>query len=76
VFCFAQIGKPGARRKQMTASLITTRRSTGQLRAMLVRIAQAASQIDAYYRRFGPDQPCGFADPAGWKCSDGSLPAS
>jgi hypothetical protein len=68
-FCFAQIGKPGARRKQMSTSLITTRRSVGQLRAMLARIAQAASQIDAYYQRFGPDQPWGFADPAGWKCS-------
>jgi hypothetical protein len=68
-FCFAQIGKPGARRKQMSASLVSTRRSTGQLRAMLARIAQAASQIDAYYRRFGPDEPWGFADPAGWKCS-------
>ena len=68
-FCFAQIGKPGSRRKQMSASLITTRRAPGQLRAMLVRIAQAASQIDAYYRRFGPDEPWGFADPGGWKCS-------
>jgi hypothetical protein len=37
---------------------------------MLVRIAQAASQIVAYYERFGPDRPWAFADPAGWKCSE------
>lgn len=68
-FCFAQIGKPGARRKQMSVSFVTTRRSVGQLRVMLVRIAQAASQIVAAYERCGPDEPWGFADPAGWKCS-------
>ena len=68
-FCFAQIGRPGARRKQMSASLVTTRRPPGQLRAMLARIAQAASQIVACYERYGPDEPWGFADPGGWKCS-------
>ncbi len=68
-FSFAQIGKPGTRRKQVSATVITTRRTLKQRRAMLTRIAQAASQIDANYRRFGPDQPWGFADPAGWKCS-------
>jgi hypothetical protein len=56
-FSFAQIGKPGPRRKQMSASFVTTRRSIGQLRAMLARIAQAASQIAAAYERLGPDQP-------------------
>jgi hypothetical protein len=66
---FAQIAKPGRRRKQISASLITTRRTAGQLRGSLARVAQAASQIAAYYERFGPDQPWGFADPAGWKCS-------
>jgi len=68
-FCFAQIAKPGARRKQMAAALITTTRTVGQQRASLARIAQAASQIAAYYERFGPDEPWGFADPAGWKCA-------
>jgi hypothetical protein len=53
----------------MRASLVTTRRAPAERRAMLARIAQAASQIDTYYQRFGPDQPWGFADPAGWKCS-------
>ncbi len=68
-FSFAQIGKPGPRRKQMNTSFVTTRRSVGRLRAMLARVAQAASQITAAYERFGPDEPWGFADPTGWKCS-------
>jgi hypothetical protein len=49
---------------------VTTGRSTGQLRGALVRIAQVARQIVANYDRFGPDEPWGFADPAGWKCSE------
>jgi len=68
-FSFAQIAKPGKQRKQMSASFITTHRTTGQLRGSLARIALAASQIAAYYERFGPDEPWGFADPSGWKCS-------
>ncbi len=68
-FCFAQIGKPGKRRKEMSTALVATRRTPGQLRAVLARIAQAASQIAALYDRYGPDDPWGFADPAGWKCS-------
>jgi hypothetical protein len=69
-FCFAQIAKPGPRRKQIGASIVTTRRTVGQLRGALVRIAQVASQIVANYERFGPDEPWGFADPSGWKCSE------
>ena len=69
-FCFAQIAKPGPRRKQIGASLVTTGRSRGQLRGALVRIAQVARQIVACYERFGPDEPWGFADPSGWKCSE------
>ena len=69
-FVFAQIAKPGRQRKQMSAALITTRRTHGQLRAALARIALAAAEIDAYYRRFGPDRPWGFADPTSWKCSE------
>jgi hypothetical protein len=68
-FGFAQLAKPGRRRNQMSASLITTKRTAGQLRGSLARIAQAASQIVACYERFGADQPWGFADPTGWKCS-------
>jgi PD-(D/E)XK nuclease superfamily len=68
-FCFAQIAKPGPRRKEIGASIVTTRKSTGQLRGALVRIAHAARQIVACYERFGPDEPWGFADPTGWKCS-------
>jgi hypothetical protein len=53
----------------MSTSFVVTRRTVGQLRATLARIAQAASQIHALYERFGPDEPWGFADPSGWKCS-------
>src|SRR3954449_6741748 len=68
-FCFAQIGKPGKKRKTMSTAFVVTRRSAGELRATLVRIAQAASQIHALYERYGPDEAWGFADPSGWKCS-------
>jgi hypothetical protein len=56
-FCFAQIAKPGPRRKEIGASIVTTSRSTGQLRGALVRIAQVARQIVANYEHFGPDGP-------------------
>jgi len=69
-FCFAQIAKPGPRRREMSASIVTTRRTTQQLRGALARIAQLASQVVACYERFGPDRPWGFADPTGWKCSE------
>ena len=67
---FAQIAKPGARRKQISSALVTTTRTVGQQRATLARIAQAASQIHALYERYGPDEPWGFADPTSWKCSE------
>jgi hypothetical protein len=66
---FAQIAKPGKRRKQMSASLTGTTRTAGQLRGVLARLALAASQIAAAYERYGPDHPWGFADPTSWKCS-------
>jgi hypothetical protein len=66
---FAQIAKPGKRRKQMSASLVSTSRTTGELRGILARLALAASQIAAAYQHYGPDQPWGFADPTSWKCS-------
>jgi PD-(D/E)XK nuclease superfamily len=69
-FCFAQIAKRGPRRKEIAASLVCTSRTAGQLRGALVRIAQVARQIVACHERFGPDEPWGFADPAGWKCSE------
>lgn len=68
-FAFAQIAKPGKRRKTMTAMYVATERTPGQLRGMLARIARAASQIAVCYERFGPDQPWSFADPTHWKCS-------
>ena len=69
-FSFAQIARPGRQRRQISAALITTHRTCGQLRSSLARIALAASQIDVYYRRFGSDRPWGFADPTSWKCSE------
>jgi PD-(D/E)XK nuclease superfamily len=66
---FAQIAKPGKRRKQMAATVVRTRRTPGQLRGVLARVALAASQIVASYERYGPDQPWGFADPTSWRCS-------
>jgi hypothetical protein len=68
-FCFAQNAKPGPRRKEIGASLLSTSRSISQLRGALFRIAQVALQIVACYERFGPDERCGFADPSGWKGS-------
>jgi hypothetical protein len=65
---FAQIAKPGKRRKQMSATVVPTRRTAGQMRGVLARIALAASQIATAYERYGPDQPWGFADPTSWKC--------
>jgi hypothetical protein len=63
-FCFAQIGKPGKKRKTMSSAFVATRRTPAQLRATLARIAQAASQIHALHERYGPDEAWGFADPA------------
>lgn len=68
-FCFAQIAKPGPRRREMAASIVATSRSIGQLRGALARIAQAVSDTVASYERFGAEQPWGFTDPTGWKCS-------
>ena len=65
---FAQIAKPGKRRKQMSASL-GPMRTAEQLRGVLARVALAASQIAAAYQKDGADQPWGFADPTSWKCS-------
>ena len=66
---FAQIAKPGKRRKQMSASLTGTTRTAGQLRGVLARVALAASQIAAAHERYGPDRAWGFAEPTSWKCS-------
>jgi hypothetical protein len=66
---FAQIAKSGAKRKQMSTSLVGTGRTTGQMRGVMARLALAASQIAAAYERYGPDHPWGFADPIGWRCS-------
>lgn len=71
---FAQIAKQGKRRKQMSSAIVSTTRTAGELRGALARVALAASQIAASYERLGPDQPWGFADPSGWKCSQHWCP--
>jgi hypothetical protein len=68
-FQFAQVAKPGPKRREMGASIVTTSRTVGQLRGALARIAQAASEIVACWETLGPERPWGFADPSGWKCS-------
>ncbi len=74
-FGFAQIAKPGPRRREMKSTLVTTTRTPGQLRGALARIAQAARLISAFYERLGPDEPWAFADPASWKCQPRYCPA-
>ena len=69
-FAFAQALRAGKKRKSASTSLVRTRRTVGQLRATLARIALAATEIDAYYQRLGPERPWGFADPTSWKCSE------
>ena len=53
----------------MSASVIGTTRTAGQLRGVLARVALAASQIAAAHERYGPDRAWGFAEPTSWKCS-------
>jgi hypothetical protein len=72
---FAQLAKPGPRRRQMGCTLVATRRTPGQLRGVLARLALAAAQIAVAYERYGPDQPWGFADPTSWRCSPRFCPA-
>jgi len=72
-FAFAQVLRPGRKRKSTTTSLVRTSRTVGQLRSTLARIALAASQINAHYDQLGPERPWGFADPTSWKCSPRSC---
>jgi hypothetical protein len=73
--CFAQLLKPGRSRKQLGAALTATSRTVGQMRTSLARIAQVASQINAYYDHYGPDRSWGYASPSSWRCSPRFCPA-
>jgi hypothetical protein len=73
-FLFAQMLRPGPRRAKVTTSVTRTTRTVGELRAVLARVALAASQLEALYERFGPERPWGFADPTGWQCSERYCP--
>ena len=68
-FLFAQLLRPGEKRKSFGTSLVRTQRTVGQMRATLARFALAASEIVASYEQLGPDRPWGFAEPTHWKCS-------
>jgi hypothetical protein len=68
-FTFAQVLRPGERRKRVSSSLVHTTRTVGELRATLARLALAASQIVLLHETYGPERPWGFADPTSWKCS-------
>ena len=47
----------------MSATLITTTRTIGQMRATLARVALARQRNRRRPRRLGPDRPWGLADP-------------
>jgi hypothetical protein len=67
-FRFAQVGKPKeGKRVNMSTSLVPTYRSEHDMRVVLARFAQTASNIWATYERLGPDRPWGFATQE-WKC--------
>lgn len=67
-FRFAQILKPGSNgRVNMGHSLVPTSRTPAELRATFMRIAQTARLLWAAYRRFGPNQPWGWAT-EDWRC--------
>ena len=67
-FVFAQIAKPGPRRKQMSSALIPTSRTLGQMRATLARVALAASEIVATYARsLGVAFMSGLSGFCGWR---------
>jgi hypothetical protein len=73
-FCSAQIAKPGPRGRKISTSLVATTRTAGQLRGALARIAQAASQINAYHERFGPDRPWDSQTPPDGSAAPGAAP--
>jgi hypothetical protein len=67
-FRFAQVGKPKAgKRVNMNTSLVATRFSEHDMRTVLGRFAQTASDICSKYQDPGPDRPWGFAGQE-WKC--------
>ena len=62
-FSFAQIGKPGPRRKEIGASLVTTSRSIGQLRGALVRDRASRSTDRRELRAVRPRRALGICRP-------------
>jgi PD-(D/E)XK nuclease superfamily len=69
-FRFAQVGKPKeGRRVNMSTSLVRTTYSEHDMRTVLARIAQTASEICSKYNdpEIGPERPWGWASHE-WKC--------
>ena len=63
-FCFAQIAKPGPRRKQISASLVTTTpHRPGSCAARSPASRRPPARSRACYERFGPEQPVGIRRP-------------
>ena len=70
-FCFAQIAKPGPRRKEIER--VARDHRAGRPASYAARWSgsrRSPGRSSRCYERFGPDEPWGFADPSGWKCSD------
>jgi hypothetical protein len=64
-FFFASLKKPDKRSKagKLTGKLVSTKCSAQRIRGVLVRMAQFAREVNAAYRRFGPEQSWEFATP-------------
>ena len=68
-FWWPQLLRPGKNRSKIGSKITRTQRTVGQMRAVRMRIAQAANSIVASYERYGPERPWPFADPGSWSCS-------
>ncbi|MDO8208965.1 PD-(D/E)XK nuclease family protein [Conexibacter sp. CPCC 206217] len=62
-FVFANLIKPGGRRAAIDGRLLLTTRTERQMRGVLDRFAQMASEITARVEQFGFERPWKFADP-------------
>jgi len=68
-FRWLQALKPGAKRQETSASIVTTTRTDTQMRALMVRVVEVAAHIVDLYNTRGPDRLWPLAAPGSWKCS-------
>lgn len=61
--------KPGPQRQEAAVSVVSTTRSDGEMRALLVRIAELTAHINDLYRSRGPDRMWPLAPAGSWKCT-------